>query len=150
MAQTVGTSQATPDADLIAACADYLRIQRAWSAYCESLDGDVEKNDPNVSMLDPLATVAEKIVALTATTAEGHAARARCMAFWYLPSHRIAQDDPDGDRAGCPTTRSQCRAALGNLGGSNFAVSAVWRSGPFLEQICFNRWSYAPARSCRR
>ncbi len=82
-----------PDADLLAACAHYLRIQRAFDAIVEA--SDVESDDPCLSILDPIPALAERIVALRATTAEGHMARARCMAFHYLAHHPIAQDDPD-------------------------------------------------------
>ena len=84
----------SPDADLLAACADYLRIQRAFDAIVVA--GDVENDDPRLSMLDPLPALVERIVKLKATTAEGHVARARCMTCHYLAHHPIAQDDPDG------------------------------------------------------
>ena len=85
------------DTDLITACNEYLRIQRAFSAYCESYgDSDIKDDDPNWSMLDPIPALRNRIIVLTATTAEGHLARARCMAFSLMPNHSVAQDDPDG------------------------------------------------------
>ena len=88
---------AHPDADLIIACNEYLRIERAWSAHCEAVgERDIEDDDPALAMLEPLPALVEQIVALRATTAEGHLARARCMAFAFLPGHSACQDDPEG------------------------------------------------------
>ena len=87
---------APPDAALIAACTEFLRIQRAFEAYYDMLPGDMAKDDPHAAMLEPLDGLADRIVALRATTAEGHLARARCAAFHYLSHHRLTQDDPDG------------------------------------------------------
>jgi hypothetical protein len=87
---------AHPDAILIAACNEYLRIEREFSAYYDSLHGvDMEAGDPAFAILDPIPALVEQIVAIRATTADGHLARARCMAFTYLPHHRACQDDPN-------------------------------------------------------
>ena len=86
--------QPHPDADLIAACTEFLRIQRAWDAYAQANPGDIEADDPNVVMLEPLPALVEQIVALRATKAEGHLARARCMAFPYLPGHSACHENP--------------------------------------------------------
>ena len=85
-----------PDAELIDACNDFLRIQRAFSAAYEALGGkDMDPNDPAHEMLDPIAELAERIVALRATTADGFLARAQCAAFFILPAHRSCRDNPD-------------------------------------------------------
>ena len=90
--------QRHPDADLIAACNDFLRLQRAFEAHYATLSGDMEENDPAWDILDPMADLEEKIVRLRAVTAEGHLARAQCVAFSYLPHHRVCQDDPEAAR----------------------------------------------------
>ena len=85
-----------PDAELIAACVEYLRIQRALSAYCANAgEKDIEPDDPGLAMWKPIPALIEQIVAFRATTAEGHLARARCMAFPYLPGHPACHDDPE-------------------------------------------------------
>ena len=92
-----------PDAELIAACAEYRRIQWAFEAYYDTLpDGDIDDDDPAWAMLGPVNALVEQIVALRATTAEGHLARGRALAFHYQPHHASLQDDPDrafSDRA---------------------------------------------------
>ena len=86
-----------PDAELIAACTEYLHIQRAFEAYYEALPGDRERDDAcGSAMLDPLDSLVERIVAARAVTAEGHMARAQCAAFHWIPGARVCQDDPDG------------------------------------------------------
>jgi hypothetical protein len=85
-----------PDAELIAACNEYLRIQRAFFAAYADLGGkDMEPDDPAHDMLDPIPVLTETIVALRAVTAEGFLARARCAAIFNLPTHRSCRDDPD-------------------------------------------------------
>ena len=88
-------SDKTPDAALIAACNEYLSINQAWSTYC-STRCDIELGDPGLTMLEPLAALVEQIVVLRATTAEGHLARARCKAFYWLPEADVCKDDPAG------------------------------------------------------
>ena len=85
-----------PDADLIAACTEYLRIQRAFEAYYDTLPGDIEDGDPGIAIVSQAPALVEAIVALRATTAEGHLARARCMSFFYLPAHSACRDNPEG------------------------------------------------------
>jgi hypothetical protein len=85
----------SPDAELIAACNEYLRIQRAFEVAYDEHDGDMEPGHPALDILDPIPALTEQIVALRATTAEGIAARMQCAAFHYLPSHHACQDDPD-------------------------------------------------------
>ena len=84
-----------PDAELIAACEDYLRIERAFEVASNALDDDVKAGDPAWATLDPIPALENKIVALRATTAEGITARARCMAFTYMPGHTGLLDNPD-------------------------------------------------------
>ena len=85
-----------PDAELIAACKEFLRIQRAFSAAYEALGGkNMEPDDPAHDLLDPIPELTERIVALRATTAEVFLLRAQCAAFFYLPKHRSCQDDPN-------------------------------------------------------
>ena len=87
-----------PDAELIAACNEFLRIQRAFEAACDALPGDMADDDPAWEMLDPASGLEEKIVSLRAQTADGYLARARCEAFFYRPAHRACQDDPEAAR----------------------------------------------------
>ena len=112
-------SAAPPDQDLVAACNDYLRIQRKWSAYCASLgDKDIEADDPSLAILEPLPSLVERIVALRATTADGHAARAQCMTFAFLPTAMICRDNPDGaaeDRFESAMYRDLVRAEMGSV-----------------------------------
>ena len=84
-----------PDAELIAACNEYIRIQREFEAYFDTLPGDIEADDPGVAILDPIDELGAKIIALRAVTAEGYVARAKCVAWHYLPNHRSCQDDPE-------------------------------------------------------
>jgi hypothetical protein len=94
-----GASNDPPrDADLIAACNEYLRIERAFDAHCRDVPGDIEDDDPAVSMLLPLRELTEVIVASRAVTAEGHLARARCAAFHTLPGSLACRDNPAGGR----------------------------------------------------
>jgi hypothetical protein len=88
----------SPDAELIAACDQYLSIQRALAAAYDALGADMDNDDPAWALLDPASELEEKIVALHAQTAEGHFARARCVAFFHLSTHRDCQDDPEDDR----------------------------------------------------
>jgi hypothetical protein len=88
-------AETSPDAELIAACNEFLRIHREYEAACEALgEEDMEPNDPSHEMLNPVPALVGKIVALRAVTAEGFLARARCAAFSYLPTHPSCQDDP--------------------------------------------------------
>ena len=85
-----------PDAELLDACNDFLRIQRAFSAAYDALGGkNMEPDDPAHELLDPVPELTERIVALRATTAEGFLARVQCAAFFNLPAHRSCQDNPD-------------------------------------------------------
>jgi hypothetical protein len=106
-----------PDAALIVACEEYLRIKREFSAYYDSLHGiDMEAGDPAFAILDPIPALVEQIVAARATTPDGHLARARCMAFTYLPHHRACQDDPEAaaeDRFHAAMLRDLARAERG-------------------------------------
>ena len=52
--------------------------------------------DPGLAILGPAPALVEVIVALPAITAEGHLARARCMAFYYLFGHSGCRDNPEG------------------------------------------------------
>ncbi len=88
-----GSPILNPDAELIAACQDYLRLQRTWDAYCSNIPGDIEEDDPGYAMLEPLAELRERIVSMRATTQEGFLARARCRAWVFLPG--TAQCQPD-------------------------------------------------------
>ena len=88
-------TQAHPDADLLAACNEFLRIQREFEAYYDTLSEDMEEGDPGLTILNPVPGLVERIVALRATTADGHLARARCRAFPCLPQARACQDDPE-------------------------------------------------------
>ncbi len=92
------TAERSPDAAMIAVCAEYLRIQRAFEAYFNTLpdDTDMADDDPACKMLDPVPALVEQIVSARPVTAEGYMARARCAAFWFLPQHEICQDNPDG------------------------------------------------------
>ena len=90
--------EASPDAVLITACEEYLRIQRAFEVVYAAFPGEMPEDGPAWSILDPVPDLEERIVALHATTAEGHFARARCVAFHYLAHHTACQDDPDGAR----------------------------------------------------
>jgi hypothetical protein len=84
------------DAELIAACNEFLRIQRAYEAEYIALPGDMPSDHPANALLDPIPALTERIVALRAVTADGFLARARCAAFFNLPAHPSCQDDPDG------------------------------------------------------
>ena len=87
-----------PDAELIAACNEFLRINRAFEAAYNALSGDMENDDPAWDMLNPVPELTERIVALRAQTAEGFLARARCAAFFYMRDEASAcQDDPNVD-----------------------------------------------------
>ena len=83
-----------PDGDLIASCSEFLRIQREFDTYSNTFPDGVEADDPGLAMLDPVPALVERIVGLRAITAEGHLARARCIAFPYLPQFRGCRDDP--------------------------------------------------------
>ncbi len=91
-----GKTLLAPDAELMAVCADYLRIQRAFEAYFDTLPGDIENDDPAWSMLEPVPALVERIVSLRAITPEGHLARGRCLVTHYLPGYPGCQDDPEG------------------------------------------------------
>ena len=83
---------------LIAACNEYLRINRAFEAYYiahETADG-LDDEDPGWAMLDPLPGLTETIATSRAVTAEEHLARAKCITFCFLPHAQICQDDLDG------------------------------------------------------
>ncbi|WP_158743981.1 hypothetical protein [Acidisphaera sp. L21] len=84
------------DAELIALCGEYLRVQWEFEAYCVALGRDVESDDPGVAMLDPADGLVDQIVALTAHTLEGITARGRCMAYHFLPKHPACRDDLEG------------------------------------------------------
>ena len=85
----------SPDADLIAACDEFLRIQREFEAYFDTLSDDMNADDARGSaILNPMPKLVEQIVSLHATTAEGHLARARCTAFHWLPQATVCQDHP--------------------------------------------------------
>ena len=84
-----------PDAELIAACRDYIRIQREFEAYYDTLPSDIEADDHGVAIIRSVDELGGKIIALRAVTAEGYAARAKCVAWHYLPNHRSCQDNPD-------------------------------------------------------
>jgi hypothetical protein len=43
---------------------EYLRIQRAFEAYYDTLPGDIEVGDPGLSILDEAPALVETIVAL--------------------------------------------------------------------------------------
>lgn len=50
-----GTPSVHPDADLIAACAEYRRIQWAFEAYYDTLPrGNIDDDDPAWAMLEPV------------------------------------------------------------------------------------------------
>jgi hypothetical protein len=100
-----------PDAELIAACEDYLRIQRAFEAVCVSLPGNMPDDHPAHQMLDPLPELEERIVALRAVTADGFLARARCAAFFFRLSHSACQDDPE-EGCDCRFTAAILRDAV--------------------------------------
>ena len=85
-----------PDAELISACNEFLRIQRAYTDAYVALGKDMEPDDPAHDLLNPVPALADKIVNLHASTSDGFLARARCAAFFYLPAHPSCQDDPDG------------------------------------------------------
>ena len=109
-------SLGSPDAELIAAGGEYLRIQREFEAYFITLDGDMEDNDPHWAILDPLPELRDKIATLRATTAEGYYSRARCVAFHYQPHHKGCVDDPYGageDRFKAANLRDLTRAERG-------------------------------------
>ncbi len=105
-----------PDAALLAACNEYLRIEREFDAYYDTLPGDMLGDDAGWAILAPIRGLTEQIVALRATTPEGHLARACCMAFTYLPHHRACQDDPEAaaeDRFHAAMLRDLARAERG-------------------------------------
>lgn len=105
-----------PDAALIAACNEYLRIQQAFEAAFVALPGDMDDDDPAWSLLDPLPAFEEQIVAHRATTSEGHFARSLCVAFTYLPTHPSCQDnplDPREDRFEAAGMRDMVRLVRG-------------------------------------
>ncbi len=93
------SSAAEPtDSELVSACTEYLRVQRAFEAYCSAAPGDMQRDDPGFKLLDAAPDLAEKIVVLHATTAEGHLARLRCWALPYAPGARDCLDDPEAAR----------------------------------------------------
>ena len=86
----------SPDAGLIAACNEYLRIQREFEGHFVSLPGDIEDDDPAWAILDPLPGLRDRIAGLRARTPNGYFARLSCMAFHHLPSADACRDDPEG------------------------------------------------------
>jgi hypothetical protein len=112
----VQTSDTHPDADLIAACDEYLRVQWKFEAYLDAQPGDIADDDPGLAILDPIDALRDKIATTVATTAEGHYARLRCIAFHFLPNHSSCQDDPDGateDRFRAANLRDAVRVVRG-------------------------------------
>ena len=81
------------DAELIALCAEYLRIQAAFEAYLVRLGRDVEDDDPGWATLDAANDLVVRITELRASTPAGHVARLRCAAFHRLPEGY--RDDPN-------------------------------------------------------
>ena len=54
-----------PDADLIAACDEFLRIHREFEAYFDALSDDMDADDARGSaILDPMPKLVEQIVSL--------------------------------------------------------------------------------------
>ena len=105
-----------PDAELIAACNEYLRIERGFEAIYVTIDGNMPDNHPALDLLDPIPELVEKIVSLRATTTEGIAVLARCMALKFRANHADCQDDPDGaeeDRLQAALMRSLVALEMG-------------------------------------
>ena len=92
----LGEIKVSPDAPLIAACEEFLRIDREFSAFCQARGDEELERDSEVglAMLAPQKALAEQIVAARATTAEGHLARLRIIAFGILPKNSQCQDVP--------------------------------------------------------
>jgi hypothetical protein len=114
--QHVQASAAQPDRDLIGACEEYLRLQQKFEARLAALPGDIADDDPAWSILDPIDDLKDKIATFQATTAEGHFARARCIAFHHMPyaeACRDFPDDPSEDRFRAANLRDAVRVVRG-------------------------------------
>ncbi|GAB0119899.1 hypothetical protein [Acidisoma sp. 7E03] len=112
----MSVSSQNPDAELIAACDEFLRRQRQFSAISAALPGDVREDDPAWAILDPIPELTERIVKLRASTPEGFFARAQCGAYFYLPGHRVSWDNPDAsldERCGAASMRDLIRLERG-------------------------------------
>ncbi len=108
-----------PDAELMAACSEYLRAQWAFEAAYLDGDDDMPGDDPAWALLDPIPELREKIVALSATTPAGITARGRCLAFHYLPHHPACRDNSNGsahDRFRAATMRDLVQMERGAAG----------------------------------
>ena len=110
------------DADLIAACNEYLRVQWKFEAYCDAQPGDIGHGDPGLAILDPIDDLRDKIATTVATTAEGHYARLRCIAFHFLPNHPSCQDDPDGATGGPVPSGQSSRCGAGCVGSGGMST----------------------------
>ena len=86
----------SPRAELIAACNEYIRIQREFEAYYNTPAGRHRGRRPWAwPFWTPSTNSARRSSRSGAVTAEGHVARAKCVAWHYLPNHRSCQDDPE-------------------------------------------------------
>ena len=132
-----GSAPLSSDTELIGACHEYLRIQRELEAYYVTLDGDMEGDDPHWAILNPVPGLRDKIATLRATTAEGFYARARCVAFHYLPEYKGCLDQPDGaaeDRFTGANLRDMVRAERGAP--DNYAVAPYVSLDAELLKVC--------------
>jgi hypothetical protein len=105
-----------PDANLIGACDEYVRLQQKFETRLAALPGDIPDDDPAWSILDPIDDLKDKIATLQATTPEGHFARARCIAFHHMPYAAACQDRPDDpgeDRFRAANLRDAVRVVRG-------------------------------------
>lgn len=85
---------ASTDAELIADCEQWLWIKAEFERRTADLLGDVPDDHPAWSLFGPQGALEERIIAATATTAEGQYARLRCAAWAWLPEAEFLRDRP--------------------------------------------------------
>lgn len=94
-AALTGPSPASPDADLIAACEEWLRIQAAFARHVASLPGDIPDDDPAWRILERKDVLEERIITARAATAEGQLLRLRVAVALWAPNAPCFCDDPN-------------------------------------------------------
>ena len=111
----------SPDAELIAACAEFSRLDREFGQtdfgadpFSSEADHAEAEQDRICRLMDE---VSDRIVAFRATTSEGHQARARCLLSW---APELA------DERGCMAWRMRA-AVLRDLAGSEVLQAAIQR-----------------------